>query len=175
MREGLIGTSVVNMHHFTLSLQQLSPAYLDWYPNGLITTHIVWRIVLSSCRMTLTYPGCRVIEEVYMKFKRRWEWLWARHFDYALTSKWGRDWKVLQSSRCTAPLSHCSRMFGIHPLPSSFPDINSLIWRIVFTCSNYALHTCTAILIASYHLTYFDEMASLCKMTVPYLGYRIVV
>jgi hypothetical protein len=45
-----------------------------------------------------------------------------------------------------------------------------------FTISQQQLvrHTSTAILIYLHNLTYFDAMASLCKMTVPYLGYRIV-
>jgi hypothetical protein len=59
-------------------------------------------------------------------------------FSYSLTSKWGRDWNELQSSRCSSSQSHCS---------------------------SYVRHTSTTVLIAWYQLTYFDAMASLCKMT----------
>jgi hypothetical protein len=118
-------------------------------------------MVLSFCKMAVLYPGYRIVEEVYMKYK----WVWGRHIDYDPTSKWGRNCKELQSSRCNTSLP---------------------------TCSNYARYTSTAILIAWYKLTYFDAlsshsvkwqwppaisldgMASLCKMAVPYPGYRTV-
>jgi hypothetical protein len=92
------------VHHLTTYLQQVRPSYLHCHSNCLISTHIIWRIVLSFCKMTVPYPGYRIIEEVYMKY----EWEWGRHFVFAQTSKLGRDWKEFQSWRCTTYLSHCS-------------------------------------------------------------------
>jgi hypothetical protein len=57
------------MHLFTISLQQLRPAYLHCHPNCLISTDILWRIVLSFCKMTVPYPGYRIVEEVYMTYE----------------------------------------------------------------------------------------------------------
>jgi hypothetical protein len=58
---------------------------------------------------------------------------WGRHFYYALTPKGGRDWYELQSSKCTTTLS---------------------------TCSNYARHSSTAILIYWYQLISFHALFS---------------
>jgi hypothetical protein len=56
-------------HLFTISLQQLRPAYLHCHSNCLISSQIFWRIALSFCKMTVPYPGYRIVEEVYVKYK----------------------------------------------------------------------------------------------------------
>jgi hypothetical protein len=135
MRVGRIGISVVKMQHFNSSLQPLRPTYLHCHPYCLIWTHIFCRIVPSSCKITFLYQGYSTVEEVYMTYKRGWKWVSGRQLDYALTSKWGRDCKELQSSRWAASLSRCS---------------------------SYVRHTSTSVLIAWHQLTYFDALSSYC-------------
>jgi hypothetical protein len=60
-----IRPSVVKLHHFTISLQQLIRAYLHCHSTCLTSTHIFCRIVLSFFTKRVPYPGYSVVEEVY--------------------------------------------------------------------------------------------------------------
>jgi hypothetical protein len=97
--------STTSLYHCSSYVRYTSTAILIAI---YINSQIIWRIVLSFCIMTVPYLGYSLVEEEYMKYKRWWKLVWESHFDSALTSKWGRDWNELQSSRYTSSLCHSS-------------------------------------------------------------------
>jgi hypothetical protein len=64
MRAGLIQASVVEMHQFTTAVTSGLPLRLSYLP----VSNSYLDAISSFCKMTMPYPGYRIVAEVYMKY-----------------------------------------------------------------------------------------------------------